>query len=134
MNINLMKTEIEEACRTHDFNRTCQALAIAIPASKSLEGQPGYEDFQEAAMIATIWVKTIGAKVEIVGKFMTTMSKQSLENGIFDYHVGRMFIDAVDDLKTIMKWDSIDPNFYINVDYIYSTAKPYVEAMEEGEV
>ena len=133
MNINLMKTKVEEACRTRDFNRTCQALTLAITASKSVEDQPGYEEFEVAVKIATIWIKTISTKVEIIGKFMTTMVNQSMENGIFDYHVARMFIDAVDNLKASMMWDSIDPNFYMNVDSSYMMEKHYVEAKEEGE-
>ena len=57
----------------------------------------------------------------------------SLEDGMYDYRVARTFMNEVDALKASMKWDSIDPNFYMNADTVYMMVKPYVEAMEEGE-
>ena len=40
MNLTAMRTEVEEACRNRDLNRTTQALAIAIPATKTMTDQP----------------------------------------------------------------------------------------------
>ena len=44
-----------------------------------------------------------------------------------------LFLNEVVATKKMVKWDSIDPNFYINVDYTYQMVKSYVDAAMEGE-
>lgn len=133
MNITAMKNEIMEACNTRDLNRAIAAASIAAAADNLVKDQPGYNEFREVVMAAAIWIQAIADKVGRIGEVMNTLTKQSIENGMFDYRIVRMFMNEVDALKANMKWDSIDPNFYMNVDNIYMMVKPYVEAMEEGE-
>lgn len=133
MNITAMKNEIMEACNTSDLNRAIAAASIAAAADNLVKDQPGYNEFREVVMAAAIWIQAIADKVGRIGEVMNTLTKQSIENGMFDYRIARMFMNEVDALKANMKWDSIDPNFYMNVDNIYMMVKPYVEAMEEGE-
>lgn len=133
MNITAMKNEIMVACNTRDLNRAIAAASIAAAADNLVKDQPGYNEFREVVMAAAIWIQAIADKVGRIGEVMNTLTKQSIENGMFDYRIARMFMNEVDALKANMKWDSIDPNFYMNVDNIYMMVKPYVEAMEEGE-
>ena len=88
---------------------------------------------REVVFAAAIWIKTVADQIGHIGEIMNTLTKQSLEDGMYDYRVARTFMNEVDALKASMKWDSIDPNFYMNADTVYMMVKPYVEAMEEGE-
>lgn len=127
MNINSIKTEIETTCDDRDFNRTVMALGIAISAGKSMKDQPGYEELERTATVATLWVKTIGTRVESIGKLITALMKQSETDGYPDVTTAAKFVNEVDELKKYVKWDTIDPNFYQNTDLIYQLMKPYVE-------
>ena len=133
MNIAAMKNEIMEACNARDLNRAIAAASIAAAADNLIKDQPGYKEFQEVVIAAAIWIKTIADQIGHIGEIMNTLTKQSLEDGMYDYRVARTFMNEVDTLKASMKWDSIDPNFYMNADTVYMMVKPYVEAMEEGE-
>ena len=133
MTINAIKAEIESACYDRDFNRTIIALGIAIPAGNSMKGQPGYDELERTATVATLWVKTIGTRVEGIGKLITALMTQSETDGYPDVTTAAKFVNEVDELKKSVKWDSIDPNFYQNTDLIYQLMKPYVESSMEGE-
>src|SRR5699024_3128656 len=123
MTINTIKTEIESACYDRDFNRTVMALSIAIPAGNAMKGQPGYEELKRTATVATLWVKTIGTRVEGIGKLITALMKQSEIDGYPDVTTAAKFVNEVDELKKYVKWDTIDPNFYQNTDLIYQLMK-----------
>lgn len=133
MNLTAMRTEVEEACRNRDLNRTMQVLAIAIPATKAMTDQPGCDELQESVAIAMIWAKTIGYKIEHIGKLMSAMMEESEMDGYPRVATATLFLNEVVATKKMVKWDSIDPNFYINVDYTYQMVKSYVDAAMEGE-
>lgn len=133
MDIIEMKNEVEEACYNRDLTRTVKVLALTIPASKTKIR--GSEELKLSVMVATLWAKNIASEIETVADLMAAMIQQSNDNdGYPELGTSKAFIDSVDTLKAKVKWDSIDPNFYKNVDFIYTMVKPYVKAMEEGEV
>lgn len=127
MNINSIKTEIETACDDRDFNRTVMALGIAISAGEAMKDQPEFKELERTTMVATLWVATIGARVEGIGKLITALMTQSETDGYPDIATAMMFVNEIDELKKYVKWDTIDPNFYQNTNLIYQLMKPYVE-------
>lgn len=133
MTINAIKAELESACYDHDFNRTVIALGIAFLAEETMKDRPEFKELETTIEVASIWAKVIGHRIDSIGKLITALMTQTETDGYPDIATATMFVNEVDELKKSVKWDSIDPNFYQNVDLIYQHMKPYVESSMEGE-